>query len=118
MHLVCLGVMKKLLVLWLAKGPVAVRIPFRNQTKISESLESLSSYISCDFARKNRPLVDVNRWKATEFRLFLLYTGPVALLGNVDKEIYDNFMLLSVGIHILCHPCFFARFGVFANHFL
>ena len=115
MHLVCLGVMKKLLSFWLGKGPVSVRIPYRIQTKISECLVSLSPYISCDFARKTRSLMEVGRWKATEFRLFLLYTGPVALLDNVDKEIYDNFMLLSVGIHILCHPLFFDRSSNFAK---
>ena len=44
------------------------------------------------------------RWKATEFKLFLLYTSPVALKDKIAKELYDNFLLLSVAIHLLANP--------------
>ena len=39
--------------------------------------------------------------KATEFRLFLLYTGPVVLKGKLTPALYKNFMCLSVAIRIL-----------------
>ncbi|CAI6358729.1 unnamed protein product [Macrosiphum euphorbiae] len=35
MHLVCLGVMKKLLMLWLSKGPVSVRIRSAKMNELS-----------------------------------------------------------------------------------
>ena len=61
-------------------------------------------HIPQEFARKPRALAETERWKATEFRLFLLYTGPVALKDKIAKELYDNFLLLSVAIHLLSNP--------------
>lgn len=40
--------------------------------------------------------MEYNQWKATEFRQFLLYTGPVVLQGCLPTRLYKNFMLLSV----------------------
>jgi hypothetical protein len=59
-----------------------------------------------EFARHPRSLLEYARWKATEFRMFLLYSGPVVLLEeeSVPQEIRDNFLLLSCGIHILIDP--------------
>jgi len=54
-----------------------------------------------EFARKPRSLLEWQRWKATEFRQFLLYTGPVALLAKLPDVVYNNFMLLYVGVFIL-----------------
>ena len=72
--------------------------------QISESLLSLCSYIPHEFDRKPRSLAELDRWKATEFRLLLLYTGPVVLKGKLPKEMYDNFMLLSTAIRVLVSP--------------
>ena len=41
------------------------------------------------------------QWKATEFRLFLLYTGSVVLKGKLTPALYKNFICLSVAIRIL-----------------
>ena len=43
----------------------------------------------------------MQRWKATEFRQFLLYTGPVVLFGKLPDAAYKNFMLLFVGMFVL-----------------
>lgn len=72
MHLVLLGVMRKLIHLWLHKGPLSVRLSSRQVFKISESLLSLKPYIPIEFARKPRIIQEISRWKATELRLFLL----------------------------------------------
>ena len=93
MHLVCLGVVRRLLKFWM-KGPLATRLGSRVKEKISDKLLLLRPHIPQEFARKPRQLKDVDRWKATEFRQFLLYTGPTVLLGNLPDELYDNFMLL------------------------
>lgn len=37
----------------------------------------------------------------TERRQFLLFTGPLVLFGVVHQNIYENFLLLSVGLPIL-----------------
>lgn len=71
MHLVCLGVTRKLLLLWL-KGPLSVRIGGNKCQEISKILQHLGTTAAKEFARKPRPLSEINNWKATEFRTFLL----------------------------------------------
>lgn len=83
MHLVCLGVLKCLLQLWL-KEHKNIRLSTDNVNSVSQQLIALKNYILSEFARKPKSLHDVNRWKATEFRQFLLYT----LNGN--KYLSDN----------------------------
>lgn len=46
-------------------------------------------------------MVEVARWKAVEFRQFLLNTGIVALSGHLPIAMNSNFMLLGVAMHIL-----------------
>jgi len=110
MHLVCLGVVRRLIWLWL-NGPVNVQTRLRAKcvSEISESLSSFSQFMPVEFARKPRSLIQWQRWKATEFRQFLLYTGPVALLGKLSDSVYKNFMLLSVGMFLLLHKIFAAQ---------
>ncbi len=103
MHLVCLGVMRKLIFLWL-KGPLKCRQSFRILTVISAYLASVRQYLPSNFARKPRSILEISMWKATELRQFLLYTGPVALLNNISSVMYKNFMLLSVSMRILLSP--------------
>ena len=54
-----------------------------------------------EFARQPRSLQELDRWKATEFRQFLLYTGPVVLKGIVSKELFQHFLTLNVAMTIL-----------------
>ena len=100
MHLVCLGVVKRLIYIWL-KGPLKFRISANISYQISGLMYSLRNHIPSEFARKPRGFSEIDRWKATEFRQFLLYTGPVVLKQFIDDTIYKNFMLLSVSLHIL-----------------
>ena len=45
------------------------------------------------------------RWKATEFRQFLLYTEPVVLRGVLTNQMYTNFYFLSTVMAILLDEC-------------
>ena len=54
-----------------------------------------------EFARQPRSLVELDRWKATEFRQFLLYTGPVVLRGILPDNLYQHFLSLSIAISIM-----------------
>ena len=100
MHLVYLGVMRKLLNLWL-KGPLNVRIGSHKKNCISAKLVNSSKFMPSEFNRKPRSLDDLDRFKATELRSFLLYTGPVVLRNNIDINVYKNFLLLSSAINLL-----------------
>lgn len=102
MHLVCLGVMKRLLALWM-RGPIAnkCRIGANIVNLISEGLLVARNFLLREFLRKGRSLREVDRWKATEFRQFLLYTGPVVLLGKLSQDKYNHFLLFFVGIYCL-----------------
>lgn len=51
-----------------------------------------------------RPLEDINRWKATEFRSFLLYVGHYALKGILPSAYYEHFLLLQSAVSILISP--------------
>lgn len=100
MHLVCIGVVKKLIRLWLT-GKVPIRLPYHKVSQLSSALVQCKAFITNDFARKPRPVQDVGRWKATECRQFLLYTGPVVLQSVLDKVKYVHFLNLHVAMTIL-----------------
>ena len=74
MHLVCLGVMRKLLWAW-KRGSYQSRLRASEIDEISKFLVFICPFISCEFARKTRSVKELARWKATELRLFLLYVG-------------------------------------------
>ena len=44
---------------------------------------------------------DIAKWKATEYRMFLLYCGPLILEDILPKNLYKHFMLLHVACRIL-----------------
>ena len=100
MHLVCLGVVKRTLT-FLKQGPYICRISALNKATLSENLTALQGHIPSEFAREPRPLEDLDRWKATEFRQFLLYTGPLVLKDVVKPDVYHHFLTLSVAMSIL-----------------
>ena len=54
-----------------------------------------------EFARQPRSLMEMDRWKATEFRQCILYTGPLMLKGVVTEEVHNHFLRLSVTPAIL-----------------
>ncbi|KAF0682496.1 Uncharacterized protein FWK35_00038597, partial [Aphis craccivora] len=101
MHLVCLGVVKKLFKLWTADR-LSVRLQVRKLCLISDRLlKHVSIFLPLEFQRKPRSLMVYKQWKATEFRQFLLYSGPVVLKDIVSKDVYNHFLSLHVAISIL-----------------
>lgn len=117
MHLVCLGVMKRLFQIWL-KGDKTVRLCANDIHKVSSQLIAMKSYIPSEFARKPRDVHDIDRWKATEFSQFLLYTGIVILKTVLPPILYKHFLCLSVAIRILLDPQLCVIFNAYANSLL
>ena len=60
----------------------------------------------------------MDRWKATEFRLFLLYTGPAILLGTLSDAFYKNFLLFFVSIYCLASPSYCQTYCDYAHNLL
>lgn len=119
MHLVCLGVMKRLIWLWM-KGPLnnSCRVGTHVVRQISDKLLGLKNHLPREFSRKGRSLFDVDRWKATEFRQFMLYSGPVILKNQLSQEKYKHFLLLFVGIFCLSCEFVFEAYCEYAGEIL
>ncbi|XP_051165496.1 uncharacterized protein LOC127291123 [Leptopilina boulardi] len=100
MHLILLGVMKRLITLWI-KGPAKVRISMNQVDNISKMLLKLRHSCPVEFARRPRGLSDYVHWKATEFRTFLLYTGPIVLKKVLKSDVYAHFLLFHSAVTIL-----------------
>ena len=101
MHLVYLGVTKKLLVNWTSGSRNAFALSQAVKNEISVNMERIAEHMPSEFQRKARGLDCLSKWKAVEYRFFTLYIGPLVLKGNVRDEEYDLFMLLSVAMRIL-----------------
>lgn len=119
MHLVCLGVMKRLLWLW-------TRAPRRRNSKLSAGqIQQISArlllfhvHLPSEFQRKCRSLSELERWKATEYRQFLLYVGLVALKGNISDANFRHFLLLHVSISCLASETYWRTHTRYAGNLL
>ena len=70
------------------------------------------------FNRRCRSIVEVEYWKATEFRQFLFYLGPIYLKQLLSKDLYRHFLLFSCGITILASPELHLTLNDMAGEFL
>ena len=52
--------------------------------------------------RKSRSFVDLERFKATELRQLLLYTGKIVFKNILNIDYYNNFLILNSAISLLC----------------
>lgn len=117
MHLVCLGVVKRLLQLWL-RGNKDIRLLPADVHLASQHLIAIGHSIPSEFARKPRSINDVDNWKATEFRQFLLYTGMIIMKSKLSPTCYNHFLALCVAIRILADPQLCIIFNDYANSLL
>ncbi|XP_066596898.1 uncharacterized protein [Prorops nasuta] len=103
MHLVCLGVTKKLMMLWI-KESNGFKLQSVEVKNLSNALMLLSQYVPREFARKPRNLEEIARFKATKFRLFLLYLSCAVIHKFLPKSNLMHFYTLHAAIFILSHP--------------
>ena len=108
MHLVLLGVTRKLMFMWLEgeKGEVKKKRRYRlshaQATGLSLQLTSFAETCPKEFARKPRSLRNIRMFKATELRTLLLYTGLVAFhCDAISNRVYFNFIRLSCAMRII-----------------
>lgn len=101
MHLCCIGIMKSLLTFWLDPDR-GTRLGIKNRRCLSNRMENLRNQVPREFQRRPRSTKTWKHWKATEFRFFLIYGGPLVMKGLLSKIFYMHFLLFHVGCRILC----------------
>lgn len=101
MHCVLLGLMKKLLSLWLDSKNHSEQhyILKKNQIILSQRIVTIKPIT--EITRKPRSIFERKKYKANEFRSLLLYYLPLTLFGLLKKKYIDHFLLLSSSIYIL-----------------
>lgn len=104
MHLVCLGVTRKLLFLWVKGKKCPGRLRPHQVDQLSTNLLKIKTSIPKEFSSKPRPIRDLEHWKATEYRQFILYTGPTVLKKILAPQFYQHFLCFHVAITILANP--------------
>lgn len=87
-------------------------------SELSKLLEVQKDNIPCEINRKSRSVFECKRWKATEFRTFLLYTGPVVLKSVLNYDKYINFLTLHTVITILSNSKHIDRYSNYAKSLL
>ena len=106
MHMACLGLMKRCLLCWKTGKTSSNRIHFNSRSKeiFDVKCSHLTKFISSDFNRKcEGGLANVSNWKASEFRLFMLYLGIIILFDKevASRDIFENFLLFSLSMKFL-----------------
>jgi hypothetical protein len=119
MHVVCIGVTKRLLLIWLESPVREHRLSQLQKDIVSGGLIRFGKSVAVPeiFARKPRSLIDIRRWKATELRQFLLYSGRIVLKPVLHADKYEHFCSLSIAIAILVCPRL-SEYRQYANRLL
>lgn len=97
---VCNGVMKHLMNLWL-KGKLDYRLNKETQQKISRDLLLMTANCPREFTKKPRSLDDVSQWDSQDWNLFLLYFSPIAMKSRMQQRYYVHFLYLHLAMRIL-----------------
>lgn len=103
MHLLDEGVGKKhikLLLNFYGNGADAKR---RLQS-LNDHYTAFKVWVPSDFVRKTRTLQYIDRFKATELRLAILYTMPVLFQNRIPHNLMFHFNLLNCALRILYDP--------------
>ena len=110
MHLAFLGVTKRILQRLLgskAKDRQAIKLSSQNKEAFNECLVSCQNYIPSEFSRKvEGGTSTILNWKASQYRLFLLYLGFVLFKNHMlfTKQFYKNYLKLAIAIRLLSLP--------------
>ncbi|OXA38508.1 hypothetical protein Fcan01_26743 [Folsomia candida] len=118
MHLIYLGVVKKILNLWVGGKPKYLKFSAFQISTISDNLSALRFHMCCEFNRQPRSLVELPRWKATELRQFLLYTGFIVLHNILPPNYLTHFLSLHCAAAIYSNDELIASYGDYADQLL
>ncbi|XP_049283990.1 uncharacterized protein LOC125764134 isoform X1 [Anopheles funestus] len=97
LHLLYLGVMRKILLIYMGKLGKQSKFSPKAIEEISTTLRLLK--LPSEIPRRMRGLNCIKVWKGTEFQSFLLYASVVVLKGRITDDAYNHFMLLFCAVH-------------------
>ncbi|RLU15333.1 hypothetical protein DMN91_012327 [Ooceraea biroi] len=102
LHLFHLGIMRRCLYGW-REGSYNFRTKLSKTQadEMSQMLQTCNDTKPMDFQRSIRTLKCLKFWKGSEYRVFLLYLGPVILKDFLLSEVYEHFLHLSTAVTIL-----------------
>lgn len=101
LHLIDLGIMKRLLFRWMGKLKSIPRLWSDNVIdEISGVMLRFNQTMPVEIHRKIRSLRHIHFFKATEFRTIMLYVGIVVLKDFLPKNEYDLFLKLFCAVSI------------------
>ncbi|KAE8746822.1 hypothetical protein FOCC_FOCC006459 [Frankliniella occidentalis] len=103
MHLVYLGVFRRLLFVWL-KWNGLFHLHWTVVEAIDGVLNALEPSCPSDFNRPPRSLNDIKMFRAHEFRRLLHYDSILIFRDNLDENVYRHFLLLYTALYILASP--------------
>ena len=82
MHCVLLGVTRQLLFCLIKQRKKEFSLKNSEIMEINKNLKCIQKCLPAEFQRKQRTLKEIEHWKATEFIMFLCYTGMFTLNKN------------------------------------
>lgn len=103
MHFMYLGIVRKLLFYYCrpTKGLfLTCRFAKSVLLELSSKISFLRAFFPKEFQRKPRPFSELEHFKATEFRSFLLYLGPYLFKNALPKKFYDQFIMLHFAMYV------------------
>lgn len=106
MHLVCLGVMKRLVQSYMSTrhGLLNCHLTSSMKSLLDDRVRFYKNVLPREFQRKIRSLNNYCHFKATEFRTVLLYTGPVLFADILPPSYYEHFLLLHFSMYVFISP--------------
>lgn len=107
LHLLHLGVMKRLLFGWRDGTFRKADTKWRARTTFEVSDYLIECKLPREFQRATRGLDCLSHWKGTEFRSFLHYIGIVVLKDQLQYEVYEHFLLLFCAVTICSSKRYF-----------
>jgi hypothetical protein len=103
MHAVYLGVTRRLLHFYCSsiKGlRLKCKFSALQYQQVNEKIVEFKKFFPSEFQRKPRPLSELEFFKATEFRTFLIYLGPIVLKSILHQNFYHHFLLLHFAMYV------------------
>ena len=100
MHIVCLGVVRRLMNYFTTTQHGLYRCKLSRQ-EIENLMDGYVLKLPVEFSRPIRSLKQMSYFKASEYRTWLLYAGPVLFRNCLKAEFYEHFISLHCAITIL-----------------